>query len=144
LAIENYKIETDLRRDRSDTANGIGGGLLVYSKQDIRVLPDDRHQHSKFNQFCSFNIATKSENLSVILIYRPPSSGQDNTAELCEILRGIDKNTVIIGDFNMPGIDWTAEQSRDARGRELLETVVEEGLQQRSTSPHTSKVIHWI
>jgi hypothetical protein len=65
----------------------------------------------------------------VILIYRPPSSVQDNTAELCEILRCIDKNTVIIGDFNMPGIDWTAEQSRDTRGRELLETVVEEGLQ---------------
>jgi len=135
LAIENYKLETDLRRDRSDTANGIGGGLLVYSKQDVRVLPDDRCQHSKFNQFCSFNVVTKSDNLNVILIYRPPSSGQDNTVELCEILRCIDKNTVIIGDFNMPGIDWTTEHSRDARGRELLETVVEEGLQQLVNFP---------
>jgi hypothetical protein len=33
LEIENYKIETDLRIDRCDTAYGIGGGLLVYSRQ---------------------------------------------------------------------------------------------------------------
>jgi hypothetical protein len=41
LAIENYKLETELRKDRSDTANGIGGGLLVYSKQDTKILPYD-------------------------------------------------------------------------------------------------------
>jgi hypothetical protein len=31
LALENYRLETDLRRDRSDAKNGIGGGLLVYA-----------------------------------------------------------------------------------------------------------------
>jgi hypothetical protein len=38
LTIENYKLETELHRDRSDTANGIGGGLLGYSKQDTKIL----------------------------------------------------------------------------------------------------------
>ncbi len=30
LSLENYKLETELRKDRCDTANGVGGGLLVY------------------------------------------------------------------------------------------------------------------
>ena len=139
LTIENYKLETDLRKDRCDTANGIGGGLLVYAKQDIRILPYDKFNHSKFNQFCAFSVVTKSDNLNVILVYRPPSSGQDNLTELCEILRGTDNNTVLIGDFNMPGIDWENAQARDARGRELLETATEEGLQQLVNFPTHTK-----
>jgi hypothetical protein len=31
LTIENYKLETDLRKDRCDTANGIGGGVPLTS-----------------------------------------------------------------------------------------------------------------
>jgi hypothetical protein len=179
LTIENYKLETDLRNDRCDTANGIGGGLLVYSKQDICariyrpsfheykpktlvfchtkrafwacfrenwvfnfghwILPYDKFHHSKFNQFCAFSVVTKSDNLNVILIYRPPCSGQDNLTELCEILRGADNNTILIGDFNMHGIDWEKTQAIDARGRELLETATEEGLQQLVNFPTHTK-----
>jgi hypothetical protein len=139
LEIENYKIETDLRRDRSDTANGIGGGLLVYSRQEIKILPSDKHQHSKFNQFCTFSVVTQSEKLNVILIYRPPSSGQDNLLELCELMRAAENNTIIIGDFNLPGIDWKNEQARDAKGKLLLETAVEEGLQQLVDFPTHTK-----
>jgi endonuclease/exonuclease/phosphatase (EEP) superfamily protein YafD len=89
---------------------------------------------------------TKSDNLNVILIYRPPSSGQDNLTELCEILRGADNNTILIGDFNMPGIDWENTQARDVRGRELLETATEKGLQQLVNFPTHTKgtVTHWI
>ena len=105
LALENYKLETELRKDRCDTANGVGGGLLVYSKDNLQILPSDPTDNN-FNQFCSFSIATKSEKLNMILIYRPPSSGQNNLTELCEIVRKADKNTVMIGDFNLPGTDW--------------------------------------
>ena len=88
----------------------MGGGLLVYSRDNLQILPSDLTD-SNFNQFCSFTIATKSEKLNVILIYRPPSSGQNNLTELCEIVRKADKNTVIIGDFNLPGTDWANERS---------------------------------
>jgi hypothetical protein len=92
LSLENYKLETELRKDRCDTANGVGGGLLVYAKNNIQLLPSDLTD-SNFNQFCSFSISTKSEKLDVFLIYRPPSSGQNNLTELCEIVRKADKNT---------------------------------------------------
>jgi hypothetical protein len=29
MAIEGYNLDTDLRKDRTDTINGIGGGLLI-------------------------------------------------------------------------------------------------------------------
>ena len=30
LSIPGYQLENELRRDRSDTLNGLGGGLIVY------------------------------------------------------------------------------------------------------------------
>jgi hypothetical protein len=129
LAIENYRLETDLRKDRADTSNGIGGGLLVYARNELKTLPCDSYSTNMFNQFCVFTIATKSEKLNIILAYRPPSSGLTNTTELCDILRRMKDNTILIGDINMPGIDWLEERA-DTRGRELLDTIITEGLQQ--------------
>jgi hypothetical protein len=134
LALLDYNLECDLRRDRSDTAAGIGGGLLVYSKKELRILPIDKYDDKEFNQFCAFKISTTGEQLNLILTYRPPSSPQTNSVALCEILRKMDDNTILIGDINMPGIDWTKERA-DAKGRELLETVMEEGLQQMVSFP---------
>ena len=38
LSINGYQVMTDLRRDRTDTARGIGGGLLVYAKDGLTVF----------------------------------------------------------------------------------------------------------
>ncbi len=42
LIPENYLFEIDIRSDYCDTANGIGGGLLMYSKYDVKILPNDK------------------------------------------------------------------------------------------------------
>ncbi len=68
LSLENYKLETELRKDRCDTANGVGGGLLVYAKNNLQILPSDLTDNN-FNQFYSFSIATKSEKFDMFLIY---------------------------------------------------------------------------
>jgi hypothetical protein len=62
---------------------------------------------------------TTGEQLNLNLAYIPPSSLQTNTAALCNLLRNLDNNSILIGDINMPGIDWTAGRA-DAKGRELL------------------------
>ena len=128
LTIPGYQLETDLRRDRNDTRNGIGGGLLVYTRLGVEVLPCDKLDDKEFNQFCSFYIKTKGEPLQIVLAYRPPSSGMENVDRLCEILRSLDKNSILIGDINIPGIDWNSGRARDARGRALMETIEEESL----------------
>ena len=39
LTIPGYQLEQELRKDRTDTANGIVGGLLVYSRSGQTILP---------------------------------------------------------------------------------------------------------
>jgi hypothetical protein len=134
LSLAEYNLETDLRRDRNDTNGGIGGGLLVYTRNEIRILPCDSYNDNEFNQFCSFRISTPGEQLNLILAYRPPSSPYMNTAALCDLLKKLNNNCILIGDINMPGINWVEERA-DARGRELLETITEEGLQQLVSFP---------
>jgi hypothetical protein len=50
----------------------------------------------------------------------------------------MNNNSILIGDINMPNIDWVEEKT-DAKGRELLETVTEEGLQQLVSFPTHTK-----
>jgi hypothetical protein len=138
LGLAEYNLETDLRRDRNDTSGGIGGGLLVYTRNNIRILPCDKFSDNEFNQFCSFKISTSGEQLNLILAYRPPSAPQTNTTALCDLLRNMNNNSILIGDINMPNIDWVEEKT-DAKGRELLETVTEEGLQQLVSFPTHTK-----
>ena len=97
---------TDLKRDRNDTANGIGGGLLVYARNGLAVLPCD--ENSDFNQYCKFKVTDKSESIYIYLLYRPPNAGQASKDKLCELLSQAEKNSLFIGDFNLPGVDWEA------------------------------------
>jgi hypothetical protein len=44
--------------------------------------------------------------LNFVLTYRSPSTREENTIELCNLLPGFEHNMVLIGDINMPDIDW--------------------------------------
>jgi hypothetical protein len=105
LQVDGYQLEVDCRRDRCDTNNGIGGGLLVYTKLGIETRPVQRFNGTNFNQYCSFKLMT-SKPINIVLVYRPPNSGQNNTEELCNLLSKVDGDTIIIGDFNYPEVDW--------------------------------------
>jgi hypothetical protein len=73
LSISGYELQHDLRRDRTDTKDGRGGGLLVYSKQGLKILASDNQ--NDFNQYCKFDV----HDTTLYLVYRPPNSSQQNT-----------------------------------------------------------------
>ena len=56
LHIDNYRIENDLRADRTDTAEGRGGGLLVFVRNDVTVSKIECD--SNFNQYIKFYVST--------------------------------------------------------------------------------------
>ena len=124
LSLPGYQLELDLRKDRNDTTNGIGGGLLGLS-----VSICDKFSMCEFNQFCCFKIKTKGNPLTIILVYRPPGSGYENSEELCKIMRNFDNQTILIGDVNLPEINWS-DRTSAARGREVLTTAQTENLEQ--------------
>ena len=131
-----YELCTELRRDRTDTTNGIGGGLLVYIKDGRSVLPCDTD--SNFNQFCKFMYKSEKESLNFYLIYRPPSSSQENLNELTKLLQNNDKNCFFIGDFNLPEIDWT-EYTGPRKYQTFLDTCQEFSLEQMVDFPTHKK-----
>jgi len=54
LNVTGYFIEPELRLDRTDTMNGIGGGLLVYAKENLVVKPVPID--NEFNMFRRFEV----------------------------------------------------------------------------------------
>ena len=61
---------------------------------------------TEFNQYCKFKVSDKSECYYIYLVYRPPSTGRASKDKLCELLRATEKNSIFVGDFNLPGVNW--------------------------------------
>ena len=102
--------------DRTDTEGGRGGGLLVYGRSGIKILPVDKVVD--FQQYCKFKIC----DVTFYLVYRSPSSGPDSYVKLEDLIRSSDKNSVFFGDFNLPEIDWEMGRAR-GRAKQLHEAM---------------------
>ena len=83
LGIEGYQIV--LRRARTDTKDGRGGGILMYAKSSITCheleVPLD------VIQLAAVQIKLKDSNLKIHTVYRSPNSSVENNINLNEYLR---------------------------------------------------------
>ena len=77
IKILGYELQTDLRRDREDTRNGIGGGLLVYAKTGGNILILDNAVDFNQYRYCTFGVVERREELQVYLLYRSPNAPED-------------------------------------------------------------------
>jgi hypothetical protein len=100
LSVAGYELLPDLRQDRVNTAKGRGGGLLVYAKVGVKILKLD--SNIVFQQYCKFIV----NDVTVYLVYRSPNSPPETMAERENLVKSVTKNSVLIGDFNLPDIDW--------------------------------------
>ena len=125
LSVPGYQLHPELRKDRSDTANGIGGGLLVFGRKDLEILPCD--QTVVFNQYVSFKVRLGLVTTTLYLVYRPPSI--TDLTDIINLVKSIGPNSILIGDFNLPTINWQ-DGTAGGRAREFLEATEEQFLQQ--------------
>jgi ABC-type transporter Mla MlaB component len=95
----------------------------VYAREGIRVAKEDKQV--KCHQCSCFKVY----DVTVCLIYRSPSAPPEAVTELVGLVRGGEKNTVFIGNFNLPGINWDTGEA-PARYREFVEAVEEAGMVQ--------------
>jgi hypothetical protein len=131
LSIKGYEIQQDLRKDRSDTTDGRGGGILVYGRQGLKILSCDTD--SDFVQYSKFEVY----DTTLYVIYRPPNSSQPNMDRLADLISSAGKNTIMIGDFNLPGVDWEAGTAR-AGERKVVEAAHDQLMEQMVTfATHT-------
>ena len=69
LSIDGYEIVC--REDRTDTENGIGGGLLIYCKDSIPASESYAATFNQFSQCCSIKVPQKVNSFELVLVYRP-------------------------------------------------------------------------
>ena len=111
---------------------------MVYTKLGIRIIKTDRIKDKDYVQLTEMKVQGKKSDINIILVYRSPNSSKINTERLCEIVRNVENNSIIIGDINLPGIDWEARRA-DRKGTPFLEAALEAGLQQLVSTPTHNK-----
>ena len=126
LSIDDYNIIC--RKDRTDTTNGIGGGLLVYAKKTLICKELTGDHFDQFNQCSAVDVKLQNgNNITVVLTYRPHNlyDEKDVTANnelLCKMIKSVPKQCVIVGDFNYSDINWN-NNTCTAKSKLFLDTV---------------------
>ena len=128
LKLDGYNIIC--RHDRTDTTEGIGGGLIIWAKGNLIVTEIRSNCLDVFNQCCSVNLSlADGTSVSLVLIYRPHNlyntevTERENNVKLCNILKSFTGPSLFIGDFNYSDIDWDHLSATNGSSREFLETV---------------------
>jgi Reverse transcriptase (RNA-dependent DNA polymerase)/Endonuclease-reverse transcriptase len=108
----------------------------VYGRPEINIVKED--QRYDFVQHVNFKILTHGDELHFTLIYRPPRTNPEAYENLANFIRSTKGNRVLIGDFNLPSIDWEGGAARGAGPGKILEACQDENLEQLVTFPtHT-------
>ena len=131
LQLPNYSIVA--RHDRNDTANGRGGGILIYVKDTIKAV--ETSPPGIFNQFACIQLNNVGSNpLSMYVIYRSPNSSSENNDNLLEVLKLAKNPTIIVGDFNYPALDWE-NLSGPSEGQKFIDLSLDQFWYQHVTFP---------
>ena len=111
------------RKDGTDTTHGRGRGLLVYCRVGLNCYALDTI--TSFEQAIQFSLEGKK----CVLVYRSPNIG-DQDHLLKTFLSQLGPCDVIIGDFNLPGIDWKNHLASTSNEEEYIELFQDLFLQQ--------------
>ena len=120
-----------LRNDSGSTAKH---GVCAFVRDNLRVDNVD----ASHPNVLSFRIT--AVNVYVLVIYRPPSNSHEQNDALASFLTDfcVEKEALLIGDFNLPSLDWSSQQmlrtasATDLKFVNVFDTL---GLTQWITSP---------
>ena len=141
ISIPGYRL---LRNDSGDTQVH---GVCAYVSEKIHV---DKIDASSPNVIL-FHLSELD--MYVCVVYRPPSNSIDQNTKLIEFLlhECIDKELILIGDFNLPTIKWSSElqlsRSMSSSDSRFLDAFNALGLTQwivESTFPRSGNILDLI
>ncbi len=133
LALPDYGIQSDLRKDRPDTTRGIGSGLLVYARSGVTVLPIEKSLDTV--QFCSFRVLDRNSDVTFGLVYRLPNTTNQSFDELIQLVNDTKGPSILMGNFNMPSINWKEQTAVGIKPAHFLEACEEANMEQLITFP---------
>lgn len=136
--IEGYKL---FRKDR---CNRRGGGVALYVNENINVQEIPEIEHFLPCEDIWVRLIGKHETgLNVGVCYRPPALdsivNEMLLKRITQACRG--GGTIIIGDFNYPGIDWEMVKGQGKGEEEFLDVINDNFLVQYVNKPTREKAI---
>jgi ribonuclease P/MRP protein subunit RPP40 len=115
---------------RKDRIGKRGGGVLLYVKNCILVEEINVNDAKDFEEYLYCMLTIGNSRTALILCYRAPSNGTAQDRGLFEIFKKASKgDSIIIGDFNYPNVDWKNHLAKGS-GRRFLKVVDDCFLQQ--------------
>lgn len=98
---------------RCDRLRGNGGGVAILYKKSLDLAIIDNISHESGFELCVTDFyfdSNTSKKIRFICGYRPPSLSGDNTQIFVNTINKYLTlgNTFIVGDYNVPHIDWNA------------------------------------
>ena len=128
LALDGYNLV--VRADGTDTKEGWCRGLLIYVRLDVTAarLESSLIQDLVECEGVTIQWGNKGDILTLILVYRPPrapgSEADNNYCDrFCDLLAGFRSSAIILGDLNLPGIDWDHLHASSRAEKNVLDSV---------------------
>ena len=127
--LNGFKLFTRDRQGRR------GGGVAIYVRHDLN--PVVITQNTDTVEHLSVQIQTKVTKFAVCIVYRPPGQTQELDTIMYRNLSSITQrhHSVILGDFNLPQINWQTLQGVEAESHRMLQFVEDNFLFQLVTEP---------
>ena len=129
-----------------ESVKGVGGGNIILARESIKVLPIPTHEFSSvasFMQITKCCLVSGELSLYIYNCYRSPAPTyeEESLQLLCEVYSKAEKNSIILGDINLPEVDFqnykTAPYPGTCQNRSatFVETFCENGFIQMVEEP---------
>ena len=119
-----------------DRHQGRGGGIALYVKSCLNPIEITTTADTRVEHMC-VQLNTKTAKLYINVIYRRPNQPVEVDIAMYKSLEESirDRETIILGDFNLPQINWTSITGVDGESYRLIEFVEDNFLHQSVTEP---------
>lgn len=121
------------RCDRESSSKSRGGGVMALVKYGLHY----QQIQCACEEGVSLQIHSNGRTINVTVINRPSDCDtEQGQLILQEIMKTTTSKRIIVGDFNLPDINWTTSTAYSTFSRDFLSTVQENGFHQL-VSEHT-------
>jgi len=138
--ISNQEISIDdfdiIRKDRKDSNLTRGGGVMFYIKKGLKIrILTELNKFDVESLWCEI-LNEFNDKVVVGVVYRRPNLSNDDMTKLCEVIEtSCRERVLLLGDFNLPTIDWTHLGGVTRHDDMFLEIVKDNFLTQHIMSP---------
>jgi ribonucleases P/MRP protein subunit RPP40 len=111
------------RQDRIKGVKERGGGVLLYVRDSIGAVREDRDKEDVSESIWIKVLDQRKREVYIGVCYRSPTANREEVDALCKnIAKYAKKKTLIMGDFNYRDIDWV-DMDSGLEGREFIKLV---------------------